>query len=359
MHGATRWMLATMAVLVISVAPGCLRRKEMITVHQDLSVDMVLDYEQEQKGGFGKEYGLKTVAAMPGAETGWTVTYTDKADGDKVTRTLHAEQSFPPDAALPQSFRTPENSLAGEFLQFPTEVWTEDREDGRYYYFRRTYQPRPWAFVEYWQHLAVDDDVKKLMDKPSEELTDEQRLRILKAQALAAAFKPIAITKAAIDQANIDIDPTIWLDARRQVLDYVEGLDFEPFIELQKQLESTEEGTPQRQALEQELAAMAKPFDLETMALHSLIADSLNDRQREAFGDAWSRVELGYKITDELGGHAFEIHVKLPGEVIAHNGDKIEDGAVVWEFDGDAVRDRANELLVVSRVQIPMAESGR
>ncbi|MFQ5430862.1 MAG: hypothetical protein ACE5E1_11185, partial [Phycisphaerae bacterium] len=66
-----------------------------------------------------------------------------------------------------------------------------------------------------------------------------------------------------------------------------------------------------------------------------------------------------YEITDELGAHRFRIKIKMPGEVIAHNADhwhEKDEGYLVWEFNGDAFRDRSFALMVTSRLPLDAEE---
>ena len=79
------------------------------------------------------------------------------------------------------------------------------------------------------------------------------------------------------------------------------------------------------------------------MRRHGLTAfDSATDR-------AWKRHDL----TGQLAGHMFEITVRMPGELVAHNSYRVDDtGAfveAVWEFDGRAFRDRSHELILITR----------
>jgi len=70
------------------------------------------------------------------------------------------------------------------------------------------------------------------------------------------------------------------------------------------------------------------------------------------FDAAFDRAKRYYDITSQQAAHAFEIRVNMPGEVVAHNGEKVEDAEVVWEFDGNAFRDRSYELMVTSKLPL-------
>ena len=73
--------------------------------------------------------------------------------------------------------------------------------------------------------------------------------------------------------------------------------------------------------------------------------------QISQFESAFARAERFHQISSDLRGHAFEIHIHMPGEIVAHNADEwSEDGGALWAFDGRAFRDRPYELLAISRV---------
>jgi hypothetical protein len=76
-----------------------------------------------------------------------------------------------------------------------------------------------------------------------------------------------------------------------------------------------------------------------------------DEAQTRAFEAAYEREEKRYNITSDLGSHSFKIRVEMPGEIVAHNGDSEEAGAVEWKFSGEAFRDRPYELMVTARVK--------
>ena len=66
--------------------------------------------------------------------------------------------------------------------------------------------------------------------------------------------------------------------------------------------------------------------------------------------DGVDELERGRRAREDLADDAFKIAVTMPGAIVGHNGDRIEKGAVVWEFTGEMLRDREIELMVTSRV---------
>ena len=59
---------------------------------------------------------------------------------------------------------------------------------------------------------------------------------------------------------------------------------------------------------------------------------------------------LGHSISEDLQDEAWEVYLELPGRLIGHNGDTIEDGMVKWEFGGNALCDRDQVLMATSVV---------
>ena len=71
------------------------------------------------------------------------------------------------------------------------------------------------------------------------------------------------------------------------------------------------------------------------------------------FNKAYERAKLSHAITEQVGGHLFQVEVEMPGRIVAHNADKVDsdNGPAVWEFSGEAFRDRPWEIMITSRVQ--------
>ena len=71
------------------------------------------------------------------------------------------------------------------------------------------------------------------------------------------------------------------------------------------------------------------------------------------FDSAMERAWKRYDLTGQLAGQYFEITVRMPGELLAHNSLRAEQGASYaeadWEFDGRAFRDRSHELILITR----------
>lgn len=342
----TRLYKGTAAVLGgLLISSGCVERNEGITVARDGSVTIELQYEgtpEELAGG----------DAMPSAASGWQVKRTVKEENDKIKHVLESIRRFEPREQLPRSFASTDDPDAGLYLDFPTTVRVERRPDGLYYYFHRTYTARPWAYVQHWQELCFDHEVKKLSDKPLDELTPEEREKIVKAAASFEALKQVEFTKIAMDESHPDLPVEHWLVARRALIDvYTDNHDFEEIIETCATLPEQERGDCFDEEAERLLAMGYDAF------VASLQLDAgLDDTGIQRFEDAYRRARRFFEITESLGGHVFEIDVRMPGTIVAHNAldDKVEQdqttSTVTFQFDGKAFRDRTHELIVVSHV---------
>ena len=108
------------------------------------------------------------------------------------------------------------------YLDFPTTLTIQDRADGRYFYLRRTYTSRRWAFVQYWHDSLIDDDIKKLGDKPVEELSRDDRLKIVRAFAGIEAHTQLEFAKEALADCEPELPSEYGLLARQALLSVYE-----------------------------------------------------------------------------------------------------------------------------------------
>lgn len=339
--------LALIPMLSLGILPltGCLERKETIVVQPDGSVQMELCYE-------GTVQEMQTADALPSAQAGWKVSQSSKKEGDETKTTLLAQARFGPGATLPSSYAPAGGPTDEPYVSFPTEVWMELRPDGAYYHFRRVYQPRRWAYVQYWHQQIFTDDVKALGEKKKEELTHEERVTLVEAFAGMMAMEQIEFARTAMLRADPDSPQDSWLLTRRALENFYQNLDYDAIV---KALEASA-ASPEPSA-EDETAKQGAERVLDEA--RAVVTTSLQTQagydasQLEQFWTAYDWAEREYKITEQTGGHAFAIRLALPGELVAHNGEQVDDdGRVVWEFNGEAFRDRPCELMATSRVAL-------
>jgi len=322
------------------LAAGCLERKETIRIAPDGAVHVELEYS-------GETQQFETADALPGPAAGWAVQRKVKReDNDKETTTLTARRSFEPREKLPASFAALDDPDADLYLAFPTTVELERRADGLYMHFRRTYVARPWAYVQFWQDQFVDDDIKQRADKPLEELTPEDRVRIVKAFAGFESFKQMELLQSAIKRLGADVSQDAWLRARQALLEVGEDTDWDAVVERVGGL-AEDERDEAFEAESQRLLDRTYRAFVDELAT----AADWNQQQTQRFEAAYARAKKHYQITSEVGGHAFRITVHMPGDIVADNADKRDDdGALLWEFSGEAFRDRAYELMATAKL---------
>ncbi len=337
-----RIYLTPLLALALSIA-GCVERKQHITVEEDGTVRMEVRHETESYNELHKGDAIPSLAA------GWLVeeqVETD-AEGEKKYR-LIAEAVFAPEVAIPANFAPPNDPSADLYLQFPTSVTIEDRRDGRYYHFARTYPGRQWAHIKVLEKRLLDDRIKDadLKGKKPEDMTHEERLLVIRAFAEFEVAKMLTFARAAFGEITPDAAQDGWLIVHRSLLTVPAELDYDAIAAL---LASDEEKDERDEALEAE----AEKFEAEAM-------DRLRQGLRQACGYGATRLsrfmeryewhQHTYEITQDLGDDSFEITVEMPGEIVGSNAATTDGNQVTWKFDGTMIRDRDLELLVSSRV---------
>lgn len=318
---------------------GCLERKETIRITPLGGVHVELQYS-------GEPQQLDTADALPSTEAGWSVQRSTSRENDgKEKVTLTASRNFEPREELPANYAAKRDPDAELYLQFPTSLQIDRRPDAVYLHFHRVYTPRAWAYVQFWQDQFVDDDIEKRAEKPVEEMNPEDRERIVQAFAGFEFFKQLEHLQEAVRRLEDPLPQDVWLAARASVLAMLEDTDWAAMVAELMAAPKDERDTQFEQASRKLLDESRRAF------MNALAQRGVAEEQVGRLQAAFERAERRYKITAETGGHAFQIRVHMPGDVVAHNADKIDDdGAAVWEFDGQAYRDRAYELMITSRL---------
>lgn len=339
-----RWLL----VLGLIPLAGCPFREEQIRVDRSGAVEMKLEYS-------GTLAELDAFDALPSEANGWTVSRElhEKKDDGKDEYVVRALRSFDAGSGLPAHLTPQGDTDPSLILQHPTEVWTERRGDETWYFFQRTYQPRDWRTMEYYNETFITDDIKEIGEKPADKLTDDERHELVLAFAAVDAYRFGALIQKAARAAVPPLPMEVSLRARQAALDvYEERIDEAQRIisecsDLEQDARTScfEEYT-QRLAADARAAAFAEIDGLSRRY----------DAAVRAFYDEFARAEQRVEITNTLRGHAFDIEVFLPGEPVAHNADSdpVREGESVkfnWQFDGSAMMDRTQVLTAISRVQ--------
>jgi hypothetical protein len=376
----TTWLFGMIVATSFLAIAGCVERKETIRIAPNGAVSMALEYTADP-GDFD------TPVAFPSSESGWVVDRRSEFDDKgKEMVILTSSRAFAPREVLPGNFAAKGDHDASLYLQFPTTIRVEQRADGTFMHFKRVYMPREWAQIEYWRDRLIGDDIKKLGDKQLADLSIEEKARIVRAFATFELFKHMELAKSAIEKLGDRVPQDTWLRTRMILTSQYKDMDWEAFVaqfeadvskgaadesgearaesskmtaskdsvgdEVKKTADEAAENHAERVA---RYDAAAKNLLRETMqvAVAELKATAnLDESQMDMLHAEFMRSQKAYDITDSLGAHSFQIKVIMPGEIVGHNGDKIDDddGGIIWEFDGKGFRDRSFELAATAKL---------
>ncbi|MFH0983585.1 MAG: hypothetical protein V2A79_18880 [Planctomycetota bacterium] len=339
-------LLLVLPALLAAGLLGCMKRKETITVARDGGVTMRVECETDA----GDEF--TNGDAMPSEEDGWTVkqwTVTERNDATgeiKEHYQLAAEKTFPPRARLADRFAPAKDNHAELYLQFPTTLKMEERPDGTYHHFRRVYPVRrEWGRLEAVRKEIFKPVDERVHDKKVEEMTQEDRLLVLKALVRYEAAKMTTFARSAFLEVSPDAPQDGWLKVYAALQTVERESDYDRLASL---LASPEE-EDRTQALEAEAAA----FESRTMGrMSAALADACgySERQVARFTERYHYHKQYQEISEDLGDESFEITVEMPGEIVGTNADEVEGNQARWKFDAQVLRDRDFDSMVTSRV---------
>lgn len=331
-------LLALSAAAALPLIAGCLERKEKIRVHRDGRVEMTMQIS-------GDAADFQAGDSVPSARTGWDVKTQFKEENGKRKVEAEARLDLKPGQPLPDSFadrRDPNYDIA---LRFPTSLTIEQRPDGTYYSFKRVYKARANArFAYFMEQMQETEPFKSLKGKDPSEITDEERVALLRGLQQVEGHKRAQFLEIAFETVAPTLPQDYFLRARRALLDHFERADIEPLVGLLREPESTERDDLVNQFGEH-LVARA-----ETVVRDELAALRVPRGQIDQLLSAYQHEAARRAITDDLGDELWELSVRLPGTLVAHNADRVEEGAVLWGFHGKALMDRDQVCMVTTRV---------
>jgi hypothetical protein len=326
-------------LLTIGTLAGCLEREETIRVARDGAVS----FEVRFKGDPGD---FQSGDALPDSRSGWKFrdeTKTDDNGKEKQTRT--ATMRVAAGRPLPDSFADSDDPNYETALSFPTELTIERRRDGTYYHFKRIYRGREQARYEVFQKmLEKSGGEPDLSGKKPEELTDEDRAYLVDKFRKLEMFKTAVYVETAADDMAEEWPQHYGLLLRQAVLDTFGGADLEPVLALLSEPES--EG---RDDAINRFGAELIESTREALS-HKMVELRIARRQIDAFWQAYELEQARRAVTEDLSDETWDIRVKMPGEIVAHNGERIEKGMVVWSFPANMLQDRDHVLMVTSRL---------
>jgi hypothetical protein len=331
-------LLTVALVLAAGVLPGCLERKEKVTVQRNGAVEIAITYTGDPADFLGGD-------PLPEPASGWESRDEKvvKQDG-KEEQTRTAVRRFAPQQPLPETYAEPGTPEVETALQLPTEVKIERRPDGTYYHFARRYVDRQNARFAYHKEAAAQR-YGKLEDiigsRDFNQLSPEEQHKVFASLRYVELQRRLDdVYDAAADLPwSQDLPLTLEADLRQ----YFEQVD-PPLVEA-----LSEPASEQRDRRIQQLAddfvrgarehLEAKLGDLKIAA-----------GERERFFTALDTAEQRRAFTEDLADERWVIELSLPGELVAHNADRLENGRLIWEFSSEAFFDRDHRLLATSRV---------
>lgn len=335
------------AVLACLPLAACLERIETIDVSPDGSAVLKSVF----KGDASEFDGPDTLPGPPQLGSPWLVTdEPDKADPKKMTRT--AELRVPARGEFPGTYLpTSDDRRTSRILNFPTTLNIVHAPAGdsgiasTSYDFKRTYQRRDDARYTLQRRLfESDDSVKDLRGVDPVKLTDEQRLRLVRALARIEGEKHLQFADAGIAAVGKRWPQEIGLLVRQAVTDRIGNVDG---ANLAAQL-----GRPDSEERNAAIAAAVKSFGdgIREAVVKQMSALGVPPDDQALFMAGAEQEADRRAVTEDLGDERWEVRVTLPGVVAAHNGDRVEGNTVVWTFTGPYLMDRDQTLMASSRI---------
>jgi len=325
-------------VLVTFCLVGCLERTETITVEPDGTVYIEAVFRTDHEGE------LYEGDAIPSEAGGWLVDLEEVDERGKRRFHLTAAGEFGPQFELPENYAVPGDPDAQLYLQFPTTVEIEDRPDGVYYHFHRTYPARAWAHIEALREVLVEEPTKKLKDKNQDDFTPADWKLIARSYTDFEAAKLLTFARSVYLQTTPDAPQDAWLDVLSAFKKLQGALDLDAIAEVM-QIEDKDQR-------EEAIALAVKDWEeksFKTLEISLRDFCGYSGSRMKNFMRRYERRLKDYDITNGLGDDTFTITVVMPGEIVGSNTDDASSDRATWKFSGRRFRDRDVELMVTSR----------
>ncbi len=325
------------SILFLLVLQACVEREEKIEIGEDGAASIHVRFRADSEDEL-------YIGRIPAERDGWSVTGSVESLDDGATKQIRdARRVFPAGAVLPATFGPPgEEDL---FLRFPTTIEIEERGDFIYYHFRRTYDGRPWAYLESLKTKVSGNRIEKLEDRFPDQLTPGERAEFIRHMAHVEVLKMLSFARAAFLDITPDGKQDGWLEVHRRALLRLHRLDHARIAELIARKDKT---------IESEIVREAEAFEADVkLGIVNGLSEACgygSDAIRR-FGERYAWHKRFYEITDDLGCEKFEITLVMPGAIVGTNGKMVEQNRVTWTFEGKQLRDCDQELIASSRVR--------
>lgn len=327
-------------MLLAGLLAGCLERKETIRVTRDGAVSMHVELE-------GDPGDFDAGDPLPEKDSPWRADETTEKDADgKERRIRHADRHFAAGHELPDAYVEERDERYATALRFPTVVEIERKSDGTYYHLKRSYQARQSARYNVIRELESQlfEEVKAFGGKDPAELSVEDRTKIVEALRKAESAKQVEFLQAGVSAMEKRWPQHYGLLVRSALLAQYEKTDAREIAELLARPQSEERDARINRFGERMLA---EGRDAVRETLQKLDVPS---REIEQFFAAVEVEERRRAVTEDIEDDRWEVRVELPGDLIASNATRIEDGVLIWSFGGRVILDRDHVLMATSFV---------
>lgn len=335
-------MNATAVRLVVAatgaVLLGCLSREETIEIRPDGSVTV----RHEIRGDKGDMDG--GAARLPGPPFQLQRSTVKKDDG-KTEELLIARASFAKVADIPQSFSRPGDPFPERALRFTTTLDMRQEGEFTYYRFERRYTPRHWADYGAFLRRAFPKEIEELVsdtDRLAQAPTEKKR-EVVEAFLLFERLKLQHQTERATASLAKGRQPT---DAQLAILAAVRDY-FEHQVSVNDLVELLWETEPKILQATSRIAAGARKVVVDRATREF----GLDEAGRKRLEKNLAAEEQDLDVSRDLEDEGFTVRVRMPGDLIGHNGDKALADEVTFRFNGEDLRDRDVVLVATSKLR--------
>lgn len=305
-------VLAALTLMALSV--GCVKRAEIIAVMPDGKVELVTFFNGDKDDVLGGSDPARPAGdPPPSSAAGWVVNSKDGKDGDKEKTTVAATMSLNAGAALPTTYADPNSAVASAATRFNTQIAIEERDNGTYYHFKRTYLRRRWAPFEFHRKQILEsDNIKKLMENDPKTMSPADRKVVVDAMVAVETEQQIELLDMAISSVGNGVPQLAQLAATQQIREFTSqaGLG-------EKIMETLMSSNGAQNAPELEAKLHAR--------IDAAVAKALTDAGTDhsianATVEALQAARMEFQVSKDLEDDSWDVQVVLPGKVVAHNG---------------------------------------
>ncbi|MHC4063361.1 MAG: hypothetical protein ACYSUI_02510 [Planctomycetota bacterium] len=314
---------------------GCVKRAETIKVEPDGTVELHVAF-------IGDPEDVRDGDAVLNDAGSWTVedkTRAKKDGGEELARV--ATLTIPPGREIPTHYAGGDAELAELALTMSTSLRTEERPDGAYYHFRRVYHRRPWARIAYFRHKLMDEPLEELDGGELDELSKPDQEKVAHALVSFETLKTIVLAEVAAEALDPPLHQDDWLGIHQAIKDVFGEIGTDRVLELLQM-----DGDEAEAEIEREVQQVNALIERRTRQI--LARRDPSGVLGQDFMDGLDRERQRQSISEDLQDEDLTVNVQLPGRLLGHNGDTVEEGMVQWKFGCDAFNDRDHVLLATS-----------